>query len=256
MGFFDFYLSLGLCFWALALAWECKPWRLAAAAPILALACLADALPVVWTAGLLAYVWLAGYTAPRTRAWVMAISLPAMVLLREMAGRTSMAEGSLQQILIAPGADKSWSFDVKYYVVLVAVLLVWGTMFLELVHHWGMRRVVSSIPFQVCVIGAAGVFVLPVALLIPGFHHALVYIAERMALGVGVCVCALLGAARPRMAERYALVVVALIFFGFLYGDERAMNSLEDRMQGTVAQSAPVHRVVIRDVKAGMPCGS
>ena len=72
MGFFNFYLSLGLCFWALALAWEWKPWRLAAAAPILALAYLAHALPVVWTAGLLAYLWLAGRTAPRTRAWMIA----------------------------------------------------------------------------------------------------------------------------------------------------------------------------------------
>jgi hypothetical protein len=116
--------------------------------------------------------------------------------------------------------------------------------------------VVSSIPFQVCVISAAGVFLLPTTLLIPGFHPALVYIAERMSLGVGVCVCALLGGARPRMLERYALVVVALIFFGFLFKDERALNALEDRMQGTVAQSAPSHPVVIRSVKSGIPCGS
>ena len=70
------------------------------------------------------------------------------------------------------------------------------------------------------------------------------------------CVCALLGAARPRMLERYALMALALIFFGFLYRDERVMNALEDRMQGAVAQSAPGHGVVIRGVKAGMPCGS
>jgi len=31
MGFFNFYLSLGLCFWALALAWDLKPRRVAAA---------------------------------------------------------------------------------------------------------------------------------------------------------------------------------------------------------------------------------
>ena len=256
MGFFNFYLSLGLCFWALALAGEWKPWRLAAAAPILALACLAHALPVVWTSGLLAYLWMAGRTTPRTLAWLLAISLPAMVLLRELVDNRFMAEWSLQQIFITPSADKSWTFDAKYFVVLVAVLLIWGTMFLELVHQWGMRRVVSSVPFQVCLIGAAGVFVLPVALVIPGFHHALVYIAERMALGVGVCVCALLGAARPRMFERCALVAAALIFFGFLYGDKRAMNSLEDRMQGAVAQAAPSHRVAIRGAKAGIPCGS
>jgi hypothetical protein len=256
MGFFNFYLSLGLCFWVLALAWEWKPWRLAAAAPILALAYLAHALPVVWTAGLLAYLWLAGRTAPRTRAWMIAVSLLAMFLLRALVGGTLIAEWPRQQIFMPSGADQGWAFDGKYYVVLVGLLLVWGALFLELMHQWGTRRLASSTPFQVCVVSAAGVFVLPVALVIPGVHHALVLIAERMALGVGVCVCALLGAARPRMLERYALVALALIFFGFLYGDERAMNAMEDRMQGAVAQSAPGHRVVIRGVKAGMPCGS
>jgi hypothetical protein len=256
MGFFNFYLSLGLCFWSLALAWKWKAWRLAAAAPILALAYLANELPVVWTAGLLAYLWMAGRTTARTRTWLIAVSLPSMVLLRVLVDRTFLAEWFLQRVFMASGADKSWTFDAKYSVVMVAVLLVFGTLFLELVHHWGLRRLVSSVPFQVCVVGAAGVFVLPVALLIPGFHHALAYIAERMALGVGVCVCALLGAARPRMLERCALLAAALIFFCFLYRDERAMNALGDRMQGAVAQSAPGHRVTIRGVKAGLPCGS
>ena len=256
MGFFNFYLSLGLCFWALALAWEWKPWRLAAAAPVLALAYFAHALPVVWTACLFAYLWLAGRTAPRTRAWMIAVSLMAMVLWRAWAGGTLIAEWPLQQIFMPSGADQTWTFDAKYYVVLMGLLLVWGALFLELMHQWGTRRLASSTPFQVCVVGTAGVFLLPATLLIPGFHHALVLIAERMALGVGVCVCALLGAARPRMSERCALVAVALIFFGFLYRDERAMNALEDRMQGAVAQSAPDHGVAIRGVKAGMPWGS
>jgi len=256
MGFFDFYLSLGLCFWALALGWESKPWRLAAAGPILALAYLAHALPVVWAAGLLAYLWLAGRTAARTRAWMMAVSLLAMVLLRAWTGGTRIAEWSLQRIFMTSAADPSWTFDAKYYVLLVGLLLVWGALFLDLMHQWGTLRLASSIPFQVCVVGAAGVFLLPATVLIPGFQHALVLIAERMALGVSVCVCALVGAARPRILERYALVVVALIFFGFLYRDERAMNALEDRMQGAVAQSVPGHGVVIRGVKAGMPCGS
>src|ERR1035438_5735675 len=84
MGFFSFYLSLGLCFWALALAWEWKPWRVAAAARSLVRAYLAHALPVVWTAGLLAYLWLAGRTAPRMRDWMLAISLLTMVLWRAL----------------------------------------------------------------------------------------------------------------------------------------------------------------------------
>jgi hypothetical protein len=244
MGFFNFHLSLGLCFWVLALAWEWKPSRLAAAAPILALAYLAHPLPVVWTAGLLAYLWLAGRTAPRTRAWIIAASLLVMLLLRALAGGTLIAEWSAQQIFISSGGDQIWTFDAKYCVLLVGLLLAWGTLFLELVHLWGTRRLVSSIPFQICLISAAGVFILPVVLVIPGFDHALIYVAERMALGVSVCVCALVGAARPRISVRYALLGMALLFFIFLYRDERTSNALEDRMQGDVAQLAPGHGVV------------
>src|ERR1019366_7042439 len=149
MGFFNFYLSLGLCFLAPALAWEWKPWRLASAAPILALAYLANVLPVVWSAGLLAYLWLAGRTGPRTRSWMIAVSLLAMVLWRAVGGGKSIAEWPLQQIFTTSAADKNWTFDVKYYVLLMVLLLVWGALFLELMHQWGTRRVASSIPFQV-----------------------------------------------------------------------------------------------------------
>ena len=51
------------------------------------------------------------------------------------------------------------------------------------------RGSAASVAFQFCVISAAAVFILPSTILLPGFHHALVYIAERMSLGVGICVC-------------------------------------------------------------------
>ena len=136
------------------------------------------------------------------------------------------------------GADQVWVFDGKYYVVLVGLLMVWGMLFLDLLKDSGPRCVVSSVPFQFCVISAAAVFILPTTVLLPGFHHTLVYIAERMSLGVGICVCALLAAARPRVFERYAMVVVAVVFFGFLYRDEKILNALEDRMDGVISAAA------------------
>jgi hypothetical protein len=121
---------------------------------------------------------------------------------------------------------------------------VWGLLFLDLLRRSGARQVVCGIPFQVCLISASAVSLLPNMVLIPGFHHALVYIAERMSLGVGISVCALLGAVRPRAVARYAMVLVAGIFFGFLYRDERALNAFEDRMQDAVATLAPGQRVI------------
>jgi len=80
MGFFDFYLSLGLCFWAMAVAWQPKPWRVAAALPILLLAYLSHALPVVWTFGLLSYVSLARPLTPKRRTVLTANFVMAMVV--------------------------------------------------------------------------------------------------------------------------------------------------------------------------------
>jgi len=93
-------------------------------------------------------------------------------------------------------------------------------------------------------VSAGGILILPSAVLIPGFLHALAYIAERMSLGVGVAVCALLGCARPRVFERYAPLALACVFFTFLYGDERVLNRFEDRMAGAVARLQPGQRVV------------
>ena len=244
MGFFNFYLSLGLCFWGLSIVWDWSARRMAMAAPVFVVAYVAHALPVVWTGGLLGYLLIARNLAPRQRVYAIAAALAAMVLLHVAIGRTMVSRWSPQQINLTTGADQVWVFDAKYYAVMVGLLLLWGLLFLNVIHRSGARQVVSGIPFQLCVISAAGVFILPTTVLIPGFHHSLAFIAERMSLGVGVCVCALLGAARPKRLEVYGLALVAMVFFGFLYRDERALNSFEDRMQDTVAKLAPGRRVI------------
>ena len=236
MGFFNFYLSLGLCFWALALLWRPTPRRVAATAPVLALAYLAHALPVAWACGLIAYLWIARGMAPRRRGYLTAAALLLMACVHAAVNRTMLSQWSPQQFTMSTGADQLWVFGMKYYLLLMALLTMWGLLFITLLHMRGPRRVVLSLPFQFCVLSAAVVSILPSTILLPGFHHALVYIAERMSLGVGICVCALLGAARPRQWERYAIVAMAAVFFCFLYVDERALNRFEDKMEGAVAQ--------------------
>ena len=58
MGFFNFYLSLGLCFWAMALVWNSPARHWPAAVPLLALAYAAHGLALAWAAGVLAYYWM------------------------------------------------------------------------------------------------------------------------------------------------------------------------------------------------------
>jgi hypothetical protein len=244
MGFFNFYLGMGLCFWALALAWEGRPREVVVAAVLLVLAYTAHALPVLWALGLLAYVWSARRASQRTRARLMAGGLLIMGAVHLAISRTLISNWSPNQISLATGVDQVWVFDGKYYFVLAGLLLIWSSLFLDLLHHRSVREVVSTLPFQLCLLSAAAVFILPTAVLIPGFQHALVYIAERMSLGVGICVCAVLGMAQPRSLQRYGLMAVALVFFIFLFRDERALNGFEDRMDGVLAQVPAGRRVV------------
>jgi hypothetical protein len=237
MGFFNFYFSLGLCFWAMALAWEWKPRRMAAAGGLFLLAYLAHALPVVWMCGLLVYVCLARGRGPFARACLTTGFVLALLVLHAAIGHMTIARWSPAQLAMATGLDQIWVFDSKYYIVLMGLLIVWGLLFLGLIHGSGVRQVVAGIPFHLFLLSAAGVSILPGTVLIPGLYHALGFIAERMSLGVAIFVCALLGTVRPRMPVRWAQVALAIVFFGFLYSDERVLNGFEDRMQNLVAQA-------------------
>src|SRR5580693_2125480 len=62
MGFFDFYLGLGLSFWGLALAWNPQPKRTAAALAVFALALLAHALACAWGLAFVGFLWVAKRT--------------------------------------------------------------------------------------------------------------------------------------------------------------------------------------------------
>jgi hypothetical protein len=244
MGFFNFYLSMGLCFWSMRLSWNLSPRRASVAALLLVLAYVAHALPVVWTSSLLLYSVIARRVSLKHRAYLTASFVLGIFGIHVAIARLMLTRWSPAQLALSTGIDQVWLFDGKYYVVLAGLLGVWALLFLALVRRSGAREVVGSVPFQLCIIGAATVFILPGTVLLPGFSHTLSYISERMSLGVAVCVCGLLGAVQPRVVERYALLAVAVVFFGFVYRDERALNAFEDRMEDVVSTLPSGERIV------------
>lgn len=244
MGFFNFYLSMGLCLWAMALLWEMSPRRIAPAALLMAVAYTAHALPVLWAAGLLAYVAVARRIAPDRLPRLTGAVVLGIVAIHVAARAFFTIRWSPTQWTLSTGVDQVWIFDTKYYFVLGALLLVQGLLFLALVRARGARKVVASLPFHLCVISAAAVIVLPGVILLPGFSHSLAFIAERLSLGVAICVCALLGAVEPKRVETWAMIGVAAVFFAMVYKDERALNAFEDRMNDAISTLPAGERVV------------
>jgi hypothetical protein len=238
MGFFNFYLSLGLCFWALAFAWSGQMRGLAIAAAILAVGYLAHALPVFWTIGVLAYIWLARRSGTRNQLKLLGAALLAVVALRMALSSLLVTRWSGQQITLITGVDQLWVFDDKYLPLAAGTLLIWG------VWLWRNKGFWRSLQFQICLITAAGILLIPSAISIPGYKHSLVYIAERMSLVLGICVCAVLATGPSRSYDRYLTSILAVLFFAMLYRDERLLNLFEDRVNTAVTQVPANARVI------------
>jgi hypothetical protein len=243
MGLFNFYLSLGLCLWALALGWHFVPRRVLAAVPILAVAYVAHSLPVVWVCAVLGFLWLARrWPAGRGKLMVTAVVVLCAIHIAIM--RTMPAMWSGGQIEGVAGTDQTWVYDSKYWIVAFGLLLICVALAAESVRRDGARRLFGGDLFQVLAVTAAGIFLLPDAAWLPIYDQPLLFIAQRMSLAAGVLALAVAATGRPRGWHGWSIGALAALFFVFLYADERTLNRFEDRMSAAVEQLPPLARVV------------
>jgi hypothetical protein len=244
MGFFDFYLGLGLNFWGLALAWDMQPKRMAAALAVFILAFFAHALACAWGLAFVAFLWAAKRMGESKRLQVTGVALGALIAAVLIVGNAWRTQWSFDQFKLITGADQLRVYDDKYDILFLALLVVWALMLVQLIRQQGGRQIWLGLPLQFCVLSAAGVFLLPDVISVPGYRHNLVYIAERMSLGVAVCICALLASAQTRALQQWAMAAVGVVFFGFLFHDESALNAFEGRMR-QMAMSLPAGQRVL-----------
>jgi hypothetical protein len=244
MGLFNFYISLGLCFWAMALAWEWRPPRSLLAVLLLGIAYVAHGLPVAWAVAVLAYRHISLRLAPQERARLLRLAVAVLIAgafaLRLMLPTRWFGDQCESAIAI----DQLAVYGSKYWTAGFGLLLYWACLAVSLVRRDGFAKVVSGALFQICLLTASALVIIPNWILIPGYHHALVFLAQRMSLPLGICICAWTASAASSRLPKFALAAAALLFFGFLYADESALNGFEDRMQSAVAQLPPWQRVV------------
>jgi hypothetical protein len=245
MGFFNFYISLGFCFFALAVAWKGSGIRIAAALPLFALAYVAHALPLVWAAGALVYALLWRRLSQRARAYLLGAAIAALVLLRagiEARMRTFWVPTQARYI---SGADQLWVFGDKYLLPTLALFAVWLWMAAS---RWRKRSAAApaaSPLVSICVVTAAGIFIMPAAIWLPGYAHQLAYITQRMSLPLAVAICGVLASVPVSKWQLGAMASITLLFFGFLYTDEGVLNDFEDQVDQLLVQVPPMQRIVL-----------
>ena len=241
MGFFNFYLSLGLCFAAAALVWLRK-WIPAAA--LLIVAWTAHALPVLWIIALLAYAEIARRIPDRRRTMLLGGGAAVILVLRLVVDRVWVTHWFPTQVMKATALDEVVVFDDRYDVVLVGVLVLWVIGFIYLAIEKGLGRIAIGAPLHWCILTALGILILPGWVKLPQYRHALAFIADRMSLALAILICVLISASRRRKYQLYIAAAAVLVFFALLYKDEAALNGFEDRVEAAVAQLPAGQRVL------------
>jgi hypothetical protein len=244
IGFFNFYLSMGLCLWYLAIFWD-APWRIRVlAAPLLVVAWIAHPFPVVWALGTAVYIASASRSQPKQRFLLLLAGLAALVTVRCVLTHRYSYSWSLEQLSFISGANQIMLFGLKYMAPFTGLLLIWLILLRNLIKSFGMAHLISSVAFQLWLLSAAAVVLIPGRVFFPQFALPFGYISERLSLIAGLMLCAVLASADTSPLVRVSLVSVAVLFFGLLYSDNRELNRLEDRLDAAIVRLPPEQRVI------------
>ena len=244
MGFFNFYLSLGLCLWYLAIFWN-QRWMIRfLAVPLLMLAWTAHPFPVVWAAGMAAYIALAQSIEPRQPLVLPILGFAALIIVRCILTYKFRYAWSLHQAFFITGANELELFGSKYIAPFAALLFIWLNALRTLIKRIGVARLVSTISFQLWLLNAAAVVLIPDRLFFPRFALPFSSVTDRLSLAAGLMMCCVLAAEPVPRFFKAALPLVAALFFGLLYADDRKLNLIEDRLDAVVSQVPQESRVI------------
>jgi|SRR5579862_4487555 len=244
MGFFNYYLSLGICFWFLAAAWNGERQRQFLAAPLLLLAWTAHPLPVIWTIGMVLYVFFARALRPSQTAWLLVFGIVLLAGIREVLVKLFDGFWSWKQVYFVTGILQPVFFNPAY-IPIFALFLFAGLISLRtLIKQQGTSSLRSSIPLQLCILNMAAVFLLPNVIESSRYAIPFSYITDRLSLAAGVIVCMVLAAAPTKGQQKPILALACIAFFSLMFMDTSKLNTLEDGVDQLVSQLPAGARVL------------
>lgn len=220
-GFFNFYLSLGLCLFALALAWKRQPVQLGLAAGLLAVAWVAHSLPVFWSIAIFAGIALAR-AFPR---YFFGAGVVVLFAVRWIAEALHPVAWSWKQIFNMTGADQFVVFGFPFAVLAIVMLLLWLTMVINRLNSEGFTPELKLLALL-----AVALIIFPNAAQFENENVALGFVPHRLSLTVAILVCVVI-AREPAVAWQQALMWLLMFSYGtLLFIDTGNLDVQESRL--------------------------
>ena len=252
MGFFNYYIALGLSFFALAILWRGTLRECAVAIVLIPLIYVAHPLGVIWLIAAAAYVLVASFIPPRVQLLLVAAAAAALYLLRLYLSHHFVVGAAYDPLQLFNGGDQFVLFGGRYKIVeALCGIFIAVALAIDVIARRHERNFWHAylIPLELYAIAEVAVFLLPDGVRIPGQPAALALITERLTSISAVLICCVLGAMLPRKWHLIALAGIAAVFFTFLYRDTAVINRMEAQVAGLIKTLPPNQRVLATILK-------
>lgn len=247
MGFFNYYLALGLSFFGLAIFWRGKGWERLVTLAIAPLVLLAHPLGLFWLVGACTYVWIAEQIPPRYHFFLLIVAVGVLVGVHRYLWTHYAVEAQTDPAYWFNGADQFVLFGQRYRLIERAFLVfVLAAIAVDAFQRFHQKRFWSDyfMPLQLYALVFAGVLLLPRGIRVPGHIGAIALLTDRLTSVSAALLLCVLGALVPRRWHLVALLAIAGAFFAFIYRDTGQINEMEEQVAKLVHTLPPNQRVM------------
>ena len=250
MGFMNYYLSLGLACFGLAILWRARRSEWIAAAPFALLTFLAHPIGFLWLAGTLAYIQI---RARLPGWWKLAQPLAAASAFTAAYWYTShrpllFADWDRGPFYFYNGTDQLALYGKRYFLLAGAAFL-FGLICVA-VDFYARRREGTSwkpfeVPFELYAVTFCATALLPENLRPSIYGGWIGLLGSRLTTISAILGLCFLGCLKPRRWHLAGFSVCAVVFFAFLYQDTGWLNRLEANAEKLVSDLPAGTRVIV-----------
>ncbi len=246
MGFMNYYISLGLAFFALAVLQRGRGWQRAPAAAFIPLIWLAHPLGLALLIGIGTYMLIAGRLPPRRQGYLFGASAALLVFQSlYLAGHPSVFWLAKPRYLFN-GMDQLLLYGPQYWFASgLLVVSVLGFLLADLISRRNVQEALAaySVPFQLYGIAFVAALLLPSLIVFSQDAAPASLLTQRLTSASAVFLCCLLGVMKPQKWHLAGFATIAALFFFFLYSDTAVLNHMENQAERYVRTIPPGQRL-------------
>jgi len=258
MGFMNYYLSLGMACFGLAILWQGRGLAWVGAGFFAVLAMLAHPIGFLWLVGTAAYLRIREKLQGSWKWTLPLVAVTAVWAAHWYAAHHPelQADWDRGPFYLYNGADQLALYGQRYVWLAVAAFL-FGVVRVAAEVSGRQREGLSvkrfAMPLELYVITFCATALLPENMRPPIYGGWIGVLGSRLTSVSAILGLSILGLLRPRIWQLLGFAACAIVFFTFLYQDTGWMNRLEANAEELVSNLAPGTRLI---AAADAPPGS